>query len=184
MTYNNVRYIIDNSLFFKNKDLILELSFNDDIVYKTNKNEFIKKYLAFLKKNKINRFFYNKSLLVINDSSLSKHDLNYLKNLFYEIGYKYIFLKSDKSFLKIDKKNSYLIIGKNDKLFFVDNFNHKKQINFDKSCISFPEELYLIQKKIKNTSLIIIGNINENILKFNNYYIIENKEKFFLDKIL
>ena len=184
MIYNNVIYLIDNSIFYQKKDQILKLPFKDDIIYKISKNEFIKSYQNFLKQNKINRFLYNKTLLIIHDSTLSKHDLEYLKNLFYEIGYKEIFLRSDISNIKIDKNNSYLIIGKKDRLIFIDNYNQKKQIIFDKSCISFNEELSLIEKKVKNKNLIIIGKINEELLKIKNYYIIENKEKYFLEKFL
>ena len=184
MTYNSVIYLVDNNLFYKKKDRILNLSFKSDIVFKIEKKHFIKEYQLFLKYNKISRFVYNKTLLLIHNSTLSKHDLDYLKNLFYEIGYKEVILKSDITFLKISKKNSYLIIGQKDRFLFIDNYNQKKQIVFDKSCITINEEINIIQKRIKKHNLFIIGKVNENLLKTKNYYVIENKEKFILDNYI
>ena len=180
MIYNSSIYLSDNILFYKKNDQIINLSFECDIVYGLNRNIFIKKYQQFLKNNKISLFVYNKNLLIIYDSTLSKHDLNYVKKLFYEIGYKNILTKSDISYLLLNKKNSYLIIGKKDKFIYIDNYNEKKQIIFNKNAITFSEELYIIKKRIKQSNLIIIGLINENYINSCNYYIIEKKANYFL----
>lgn len=178
MNYNNTIYLVDNIIYFKNQNSILEFNFPKDIVYELNKEMFIKKYLSYLKTYHLSRILFYQKITIIYDSKLSRNDLNYLKSLFYQIGYHKVILKSDLSYLKISKKTLYLLIGKDYKIIYRDSYNQIKHITINKDTIPFKDINNMIQKRIKK-DLFIIGQYDNKIL-YDNYYLIEDKPQFFL----
>ncbi len=179
MNFNNVIYLIDNKIYYKNNNNIIEFCFKKDIIYELKKEQFINNYLSFLRKNKLKTIIFYQTITIIYDSILSKHDCNYLKNIFYEIGYRKVFLKKDISFINASKENAYLITGKQYKLIYRDNYNQKKEFILNKEILSIKELTIIIKNRVKN-NLIIIGNYDSELL-IDNYYIIDHKSIFFLE---
>ena len=111
MNYNNFIIIYDNTLYFKSKDKYFEIKYKKTTLDKgiiLDEDDFIKKYYKKLKQYKVSSFFFNKKLLVIYDSLISKNDFNKLKYVFSNINYRIISFKNDISLIKLNKKDNYL----------------------------------------------------------------------------
>ena len=184
MNLCRIIYLKSNYLYYKNSDNLLKLTFNDDIIYIVDKNIFIKEYVNFLKKHKISTFFINKDITIIYDSLLSKHDINYLSSIFYEIGYRTVILKSDVFLLNITKKDAYYLPGYKSKLLLRDKYNKIETIVFYNNVLTNNEINSIIKNKVKNKELLVIGNCSEEIFKNTNYYLSDNEPTFFINALL
>ena len=176
-TYNDILYIKENKLFLKTNKGIFFKEFNKDVINQKT-TSLLDNYRKFLKLNRLSTICFYKNLLIIYDSQLSINDINFLKKSFYDFGYKKVILKEDLSLINVNKKDFYLISGNTIKLYYVDSFNVKKVLLLDKKVLEKREIKSLIESRVNNNNIIIIG---KDDYQFKNYYIYEDEFKFFLN---
>ena len=186
MNYNNLVIFKNDSIIWKNSDKELLISFHKNVYSEgiiINEDLFIKKYLKSLKQAKISTFFFNKSVIVIYDSNISINDVLIIKNTFINLNYKKVILKSDLSFIKINRKDNYLLVDDKYKLYYLDKYNNKKVLTLSKK-LSNNELNIIISNRSFNKNLFIIGKIDKSFLHNNiNYYLYESVLQFFLQFI-
>jgi len=175
MNYNSYIYFENNTvnIFYKEKIWSLELKESIKNSYIFLEDKFIYEFIKFIKKN-LYYFFYNKSVAIIYKEIYSSKDLEYIKKIFYVIGYKCVDLINIKNFIKLTKKEAYLV---ENILYFVDKHNYKRKLVFDNSLLD-EEIIILLKNRLKNKLLYVISNSQNyvNILEKNkvDYYLLGN----------
>ena len=182
MNYKNIIHISDNLLIFKDNIYIFNKIIKHS--YVINNELFIKKYLKILKDDYNEKIFFNKDILIIYDNIISTNELNNIKNIFYQIGYKKVALKSDISLLNINKNDSYLIKTYLLKFIYVDNYNQKRMLLLDNTNLNNSEIIEIIRKRVKNNLLIVNYDYFNELDRLNNYYFEPYNEKFFINLVI
>ena len=173
MNYNKL-IIKDNQVLFENNTLYLSNKIlNKGIIL--NISSFIKEYYAFFKRNKASTFFWNKKVDIIYDSNISVNDIEKIKYVFKDIGYKNVNLKSDITCLNIDKKSIYLLSNKEIKVVYRNKYNYVCVVLLNTSVFTKNEIIEFIKRISFKKNKYIIGKLPFNIFDdYENYYIIRS----------
>ena len=170
---NNQIYLYQNYIVGNDFKINFSKSILDKSIIK-NKEKFLKIYVSYLKKHNICKIFFYKCIDIILDDTLSINDKLLIKNVFEELYYR-VNIINDTAYIKLTKKDSYLINGNKLKLYYIDKNNIKKKVVFDNLTKS--EILNIIQNRINNNIYLINCDYN---IKGKNYYVLPEKDKFFL----
>ena len=179
VNYNNVIYFSDNKLIGDNFDIKFPKSIvcNDIII---NKDKFLEYYISYIKRHHLGKSFFLKKITIIYNAEISKNDINVIKNAFIELNYHKIVLKSDKSFININKKDCYLIKTSKLRFYYVDSYNKKHIIILDDNLLSKSELKNILYSRIRNKNLYLI-NCDITIPEEYNYYYLPDNEKYFIN---
>ena len=188
MNYNNILLIGNTYIVLKtdNQKYCVELS--KDIIKNgviCNYELFIQKYISIFNKNKLSKLFWNKDIKIIYNVLNNKKDVEQIYNSFKDLNYRKVVLISEKNYLDVNKKNSYLIYDKIIRLLYIDKYNTKKILILDRE-IFLPHEIkQLIFNRCQNKNLIIIGCIDKELISEKlDYYYYEDFNEFFLENNL
>ena len=108
-TYNNIIYLRESKITIKDNAKYYELTLSTKALnkgYIQDKDTFIKEYYNYLKSKHLNKFLWNKKLLIITNYLYSFNEKRILKDTFKEIGHKkrlFIINENDKLLALIDK---------------------------------------------------------------------------------
>ena len=180
--YNNVINFIDNKLITKNYTITFPKSIVKDQII-INKDKFIDYYLKYFKKNHLQKWFFLKGITIIYDNEISKNDLNVIKSAFMELNFYKIKLISDKNLLKLNKQDCFLIKNNKLKLYYIDRLNNKRTLIIDDKEYTKTEIQNIIIKRIKDKNIFLI-NYKLDMPQEIKYYIMPNKEKYFINLVL
>ena len=185
-TYNNIIYLRENKITIKDNAKYYELTLSTKALnkgYIQNKDTFIKEIYNYLKSKHLNKFLWNKKLLIITNYLYSFNEKRILKDTFKELGYKEIDIKPIESMLNINKEDYYLINSDNLRLLYVDDLNQKGSLELDPDILSTGEIMLLLKNRCNKKRLFII-NQNDKLLALVDklkvdYYYYEKKYIFF-----
>ena len=185
-TYNNIIYLRESKITIKDNAKYYELTLSTKALnkgYIQDKDTFIKEYYNYLKSKHLNKFLWNKKLLIITNYLYSFNEKRILKDTFKEIGYKEIDIKPIESMLNINKEDYYLINSDSLRLVYVDDLNQKGSLELDPDILSTSEIMLLLKNRCNKKRLFII-NQNDKLLAWVDklkvdYYYYEKKYIFF-----
>lgn len=182
----NIIYLNDHINYYesKNNKIIKHKPLND-----TLKNgliidikKFIKSFKKLLTENNIKPGLFYDKLIIITPPNFSSAYKYLYKEIFNNLNYKIIVFKNEISFYKIAK--DYINISSGDNYFY-----YTKTINGKtKSFLYDMSDLKILDYNNKNNIYFIYGTnykkISDCLEKYDlNYYIFENKENYFINKM-
>ncbi len=185
-TYNNILYLRNNQITIKDNNNYYEETLSNKALnkgYIQNKETFIKEFIKILKKSHLNKFLWNKSLLIITDFIYTHNEKRVLRETFKEIGYKEIDIKPLESILNINKEDYYLVNSDILRLLYVDEFNRIGSLDINTKILSSSEIMLLIKNRCHKKRLYLI-NQNDSLislidkLKIDYYYYAKNQQFF------
>lgn len=184
MNCNNIIYIAQNYISFIYKNQLIRIDFPKEVLKNgiiIDKENFMKIYLSFYKKNRLSKKFWSIYLTVIHNSMYHENDISMLYEIFHDLGYNNIKLVCDKTVIPLNKKVNYLINGDIIRLLYIDKYNSKKELFISKSDFENYEIKLLIRNRCNNKQLYILGDqdlkyIPEDI----EYYIFPKQDEYFL----